>query len=482
MKERKETLQRRVLDPETRDRWITVTWMILTMAMLLHHIWVTVHFAVPENGSLALRFPWVLLAGVSFFLGRMWKDRGWWVLMALLAVKILRVAIPMPGALSDSQSVFELCLYAFGICYAVGRVLSERDRERFIDWFCGLWTAAMTVYACFGLYTVWNNAVIPNLGNMTFYVRYAVRLWPIYHPTDAGTLTGVSIAAALVGFFRTRNKWIRGLYIPAIFLILLMGVFTASRTHLVLTALGTGAAACLVLNEKLRKIGKRGKGAAALRMAVTLVAFAAITLGMILLQQQVVPVYNAIRIRGAGFLSAAMAEEVPAATPEPLMMLTREFGGIGEGANGFLTGRVMIWKSVFAVMGEEPWRWLWGQSVYKVMGPVNEYLATQGMTDFIYHTHSAFIQTLWESGIPGLLLYAGFFGIFAWSGIRLTLDSGAPLWQRLLPLPAALCWLADMIDCTGYCNWGKPPMTILYLFAGLTIAVWAERKRKGGRA
>ena len=52
------------------------------------------------------------------------------------------------------------------------------------------------------------------------------------------------------------------------------------------------------------------------------------------------------------------------------------------------------------------------------------------------------------------------------------------MWERMLFLPAALCWLADMVDCTGYCNWGKPPMTILYFFTGLTIAAARERRKQ----
>lgn len=481
MKERKETLRRRVLDPETRDRWITVAWMILTLAMLLHHIWVTVHFAVPENGSLALRFPWVLLAGISFFLGRMWKDRGWWVLMLLLAVKILRVAIPMPGALSDSQSVFELCLYAFCICYAVGRVLSERDRERFIDWFCGLWTGAMAVYACIGLYTVWNNAVIPNLGNKSFFIEIeagsgATRLWPIYHAVEAGTLASVSIGVAMLGLFRARQKWARGLYAAAMLLILLMGVFTSSRTSLILTGAAVSVPAVLALEKRLPRGGRKGRGAAVLRTCGMVLLFAGIWIGTILLQQQVIPAYNALRSGRAGMIPAALAEGADG----PALMQSRDFV-LDQGVDGFLIGRIEIWQQVLEALGKDPGKWLWGQSVYKVMGPVNEIREAKGLYE-VYHAHSAFVQTLWESGIPGLLLFTGFFGIFAWSGIRLMLDREAPLWQRLLPLPAALCWLADMIDCTGYCNWGKPPMTILYLFTGLTVAVWTERKRKGGRA
>ena len=38
--------------------------------------------------------------------------------------------------------------------------------------------------------------------------------------------------------------------------------------------------------------------------------------------------------------------------------------------------------------------------------------------------------------------------------------------------------LADMVDVAGYCNYGKPPMTILYLFTGLTIAIARENRKQ----
>ena len=109
------------------------------------------------------------------------------------------------------------------------------------------------------------------------------------------------------------------------------------------------------------------------------------------------------------------------------------------------------------------------------MGPVNAIREAKGLEE-MYHTHSAFLQTLWENGIPAFLLFFAFFCIFAKDAYRLITDRTAPVWQRLIPLPAALCWIADMVDCTGYCNWGKPPMTILYVFAGLTIAIAREKQ------
>ena len=66
----RETVTRRVIDPDTRDRWITIAYMVSAITMLLHHVYVTAYYATVEDGAILLRFPWVFLAGVGFLLGR----------------------------------------------------------------------------------------------------------------------------------------------------------------------------------------------------------------------------------------------------------------------------------------------------------------------------------------------------------------------------------------------------------------------------
>ena len=149
-----------------------------------------------------------------------------------------------------------------------------------------------------------------------------------------------------------------------------------------------------------------------------------------------------------------------------------------EGVDGFLTGRYEIWDLVPSGISHYPIYALIGQGVYEPMDHLNGFIRHGlGLGD-VYHLHSTFIQTLWESGIPGFLLFVAFFIIFSWNAVCLIRNRDLPLWQRLMPIPALLCWLADMVDCTGYCNWGKPPMTILYLFTGLTIAIARENRKQ----
>ena len=264
----REKVSRRVIDPETRDRRITAVYMALAVLALMHHVYVTVYFPFPENGAIPFRFAWVILAGVTAVLGRMWKDWGSRILTALLLIKILRVAIPSPELVSETQTVYENCIYAFYICYGCGRVFSRKDRETFISLFCALWTLAMVVYSCIGLYVVFSGNAVPNLGTRPFELNiYENRLWPVYHPVEAGTMAALSIAAALIGFFITKRKALRALYIPAVLVIFLMNVFCISRTSYILTAMGISAPAAMLLYELLQRGKRQGKTFTLLRTA-----------------------------------------------------------------------------------------------------------------------------------------------------------------------------------------------------------------------
>ena len=498
MKAFRETVNRRVIDPDTRDRWITRMYMLFAILMLMHHVYVTVYFAAPENGAIPFRFPWLILACATILLGRMWKDKCFWILLALLLIKFLRIAIPMRYQIRETQAIYELCVYSFFICYGAGRVLNRKDRKTMIALFCGLWTAAMAVYSCFGLYTVWYQTVIPNLGNKSFYIHDSeYRLWPIYHPVEAGTMTSLGIAAATVGWFVTKRKILRWLYLLAMVLMFLMGVFCSSRTSYILTAAGIGAPAAILIHELLCRGKRKGKIFTVLRAAGACCAFAVVAAIVLFVQMKAIPVYNTLRSREIGLVSAAMAEDEGAAdaggeeteaaenageaqdetkSPGQTGLSTRDFV-LDQGTNGFLTGRWAIWIHVYDGFDHYPFFMLIGQGVLDPMDHINSYIRRGNALPAIYHLHSTFIQTLWESGFPGFLLFAAFFVIFAWNAYRLMTDRSRPLWERILPLPAVLCWLADMVDCAGYCNWGKPPMTILYLFTGLTIAIARENRK-----
>ncbi len=490
-----ETMNTRIMDPATRPRRIAWIYTVFTLVMLLHHVYVTVYFPFPENGAIPLRFVWVLWAGATIILGRMWKDKCFWILTVLLLIKILRIAIPTPELLSETQTVYELCIYAFYICYGVGRVLGGQNRERFISLFCALWTLAMVVYSCIGLYVAFTGIEVPNLGTRPFWLPpYEKRLWPVYHAVEGGTIAALSIAVALVGFFITKQKAFRWLYIPAILLIFLLNVFCASRTSYILTAIAISIVPAMMLYKALQKWKKQGSSASVLRLGAAFATFALLSVLLLFVQMKAIPVFNSIKSKG--LISTATAEETadrPVETGASETEDDAEENGEAnsdrldtrgfvsdEGIDGFLTGRWQIWIHCCSGISHYPIYALIGAGVYDPMEHINMVIRRGLALQEIYHFHSTFIQTLWESGIPGFLLFAAFFGIFLWNAFLLFRNRKLPFWQRLIPLPAFLCWLADMVDVAGYCNWGKPPMTLLYLFAGLTIT-FARENKKGAK-
>ena len=248
----------------------------------------------------------------------------------------------------------------------------------------------------------------------------------------------------------------------------------------------------MLLYETLQKRKKQGKRSAFLRLGASFAVFAALTFLLLFVQMRAIPVFNSLKSQS--LISTAAAEEKaekPAETDPSEMRDPAEESGeaddnrLGtrafvsdEGIDGFLTGRWQIWIHCCSGISHYPIYALIGAGVHDPMHHINYYIRYGLALPYIYHFHSTFIQTLWESGIPGFLLFTAFFGIFLWNAFLLFRNRKLPFWQRLIPLPAFLCWLADMVDVAGYCNYGKPPMTLLYLFAGLTIA-FAREMQKG---
>ncbi|MBR3644323.1 MAG: O-antigen ligase family protein, partial [Parasporobacterium sp.] len=330
----------------------------------------------------------------------------------------------------------EICIYAFYICYGTGRVLGGEDRKRFISLFCALWTLAMVVYACIGLYTAFTGIEVPNLGNRPFTLpANEKRLWPVYHPVEAGTLAALSIAVALIGFFMTKRKVLRWLYFPAMFAIFLLNVFCASRTSYILSAMAIGIVSAMLLYETLQQWKKQGKGFKLLRLGVSFAAFAALTFLLIFVQMRAIPVFNSLKSQD--LISTAAAEETVEGSAESTAsemsdpaeesteadgnrLVTRAFVS-DEGIDGFLTGRWQIWIHCCSGISHYPIYALIGAGVHDPMHHINYYIRYGLGLQYIYHFHSTFIQTLWESGIPGFLLFTVFFGsVFPGQCLNLT--------------------------------------------------------------
>ena len=457
------TFREKVLNPDTRPEWINLLYMVITCGVFLHHIHVTVYYNVIRDGTDILEIPWLILSAISIILGRMWKDKGFWLLLGLIAIKTIRQAAS--GAFPEAARGIELNLYAFFICYATGRVLNSRDRKRLLQWICALWTLAMAVFSLFGLYAVWTGTEIPNLGNSPVYVRDN-RLVIVYHFVETGILEGASIGVALAGLMLTKNRIGKGLYFLAIPVMLLAEGMTATRTAFVIVGVEIAALVCVLLDRRMAKrerIQKRSVSDLLLLAGTFAVCMVTVTW----LQTLIIDGFNAVRHYGL-LVGNALAENAGSTG-----VIHRGFDF--SSADGLLTGRVAIWQEAFMVIKENPRILLSGMPTEEFMARINEIRKAAGLFH-VYGTHSVFIQTLMEYGLGALAIYACFQIRFVLHAFRLLKNREQETWKRIIALPAIGCLLCEFVDQTTY--GGLPQTTIMYLFIGLTIAI-SQSSRKG---
>ena len=135
-------------------------------------------------GSLAAMLSWsqgwvmpmwlLLLRCAAAILGLiLWKrrDAGFHILMAYLALIILRLLIPSANILFDqgvSQTLFNGA-WAFLACYSLGHILGHKRTERFMKIFLTGWVFCMTCYSSTGLYAAWTDQRIWNIGGGGFW-------------------------------------------------------------------------------------------------------------------------------------------------------------------------------------------------------------------------------------------------------------------------------------------------------------------------
>ena len=94
------------------------------------------------------------------------------------------------------------------------------------------------------------------------------------------------------------------------------------------------------------------------------------------------------------------------------------------------------------------------------------------------HCHSLYLETIMQTGIPGFLLWLLGIVLLLLNAFRLMKNRNLPMWQRVIALPAMACLVGELAECSACTEFGYPPMTILYLFIGLTIAIGKESSKK----
>ncbi len=476
MKNFLKTIDRKVLDPETRLRIVTRIYMAVAVLLLLHHVYVTIYHKEVLTGARDLYIPFILFAGASFFMGKLWKDKLFWVFAALLVLKVVRTAMFGDYPVLVSVTYFVLSVYAFFICYAVARVVPREQWKGFLSVLCFLWTAAALVYAAFGLRVAFTGVPVSNLGTEAFTIHDDHRLYLIYHAVSSGVILSVCMSVAILGCILAKNTFLRLFYAAAALVLFFTCSLTGTRTAFVMSGANLALLLCIPLYDRLKPGVPQRTPAAVGKYALLFVSLLLVTGTVAFLQSRSAGLLQYVQVRGGLLFSAAHAEGD--AVLDEINM--RGFAFSTE-EYGFLNGRFEHWGIVLKAVFSDPETLFLGRSVYDTMLPVNDLRLSEGLLP-LYHCHNTFLQYLLENGLPGLLLYCSFVFTFLFHAFRVLTNSALPFWQRALPVCTVLCIMEGLIDNTCHVNFGYPQMTALYLFAGFTVTISRQERDKCGKS
>ncbi len=410
-------------------------YTILQGFLLLEFVWEMLTYKTP--GYTAPVWVWALRITAAFagiILGKLWQDRGFRLLAVLLLFQFFRLFLSEPARLYENSVSQYLMggLWAFGGCYALGRVLTRDQAKRFLLIVTAVWLVWMLAYCGIGIYTAVTRNRVNNLAGTGWRLTgatAALRLNMIYLATVSGAVAGLSALGALLAGVSVRNRAVKAVFFAAALVLLAALCLTDARSAQVVAAAGIGLLCGLLLYRRLTSRGTRGALWYSL-LAVLLAAAAAL-----LLLQQVTPMLN--RLRAGGFpVSRALAEE--ADSIDSYDIAARGFG------DDLLHGRGTVWKNVLLYLKNNPLLLLTGASVYVPMSGV---IAQESMTFAAGHSHNLALQMLLESGIPGLLLAGGFVLYAAVRCLRVLRNGSSPLWLRVLPVLPAAALLGELVEC-----------------------------------
>ncbi len=462
------TLDHNWINPETRKLVVTILYAIFAMAMLLHHIAVTLWYPAIAKGTdikfLSVLFP--LFAFVSILLGHMWRDKGFWFLAALVLLEYLRLAVPRPVVAADFSSI----LYALVGCYSVGKALGSKALKPFLKVFCSICTAAVLFLCVLGLYAAWTGTEIYNWGGEAISTtNWLHRLQLVYFCGIAGPLVSSVLFVTIIGLclYNVKALWFMG--IPVCIILLVTSCLTGSRTAYISTAVSFGIIFSLLIYDRLKQADTNSHGSFPVWKTLILFSlFLVITMSLFFVQSYIPDCFNYIRTKGI-LTSHALAEET-----DTFQSLAQR--GVLQIASidDVSSGRLSIWSKILRLGFPSFSDVLWGQSVYQPMNIIN--VGVSNRYGVISHCHNLWLQTLLESGLSGLLLLLSLQGYFLVCAFRLMKNRALPFWQRILPVPTILILIGELFEHTTGLAFCFPQLTFLYLFMGLTIALGAKAK------
>ena len=467
------TLDHDWINPETRKPVVTVLYAVFAMAMLLHHIVVTLWYPGISKGTdikyLRILFPF--FAFVSIPLGHMWKDKGFWFLFALLLLEYLRLAIPTPVIAMDFSSI----LYAFFGCYSIAKVLGTKKQKPFLQAFCVFWCLSLSILCLLGIYSTLSQKNINNfdsgviyLANISYYGR-AYRLSMFYPFVISGIISATCFSISLTGFTLTSSRKTRLFYIIICVISLLATCFTNTRTSYVQISFSISI---LIFSW----LYKRFQSLSLVRRIIFYSSFLILTVTLYIAISYIPDCFGFVRRIRSLFLPNAFAEETSVVST---VLVPQANNPIFSFLNTLSSGRIDLWRTAIQYLKNYPVSLFFGNSIHEPMSSINSLAISNGLwSEPFSHMHNLWLQSLIENGILGLFLLISFQVYFIYHALRLLRSRELPLWQRYISVPAVTILFCELTEYSTSLNACYPQATILYLFMGFTVAIGSQTKKR----
>lgn len=332
-------------------------------------------------------------------------------------------------------TVFFVYLMAFPFA-----ALAEDREDRGLWWMGGMFVAAALVLVYYTVLLLLNR--IP--AGLEAHVFWdGARLHPLWHPNIAASYFMIGIGFCLMFCMLTRKPLGKVLLIGAILLQLMAMALTNCRTTLLLTGALLGGTLFFLISKGGWKRFILGLAAAALVLVCTFKVS-----GMLYQwnNDRLLASFQAVQeeaLPPAEKKEVSSASEIPAETEAGEELAIMEDTGILLGDNQqkslmndlwSFNGRTQIWEATLKAVRNDNSLKLWGTEYTGTIISIYHWFDVE-------HAHNSWLETLMRMGIPGLVIALVFTVLSAWSGARLLLSQGTPLWKKTAAM-LTLCVMA----------------------------------------
>lgn len=447
-----------------RNEWTAKQFIyaVLMSSLLLDYLFLQAADHEPFPMPVVLALLRLIVSLMGFWLGKLWKDKGFIIMVSFLVFLAIRVAVKNT-ALFFSSTVSETLFNGIWVvagCYSVGRILTYKQLRSLFRLLILIWSFGIIVHCSIALYAMWTDQSIRNLSGGSIWGVWYGRLMVGYnYPTIAGSTLCISGTLMVYASMTERSKTIRGFYCIGMIILLIALSLTNARASILAISVGTGVMIYAIVFYKSAESTKKETNRSKRPIKIYLISAVSLVVTAIVLAIAIVkiaPVVIKIKERGSVIISAAKAEEV--ALNENQLLTARGFDGAD-----ILSGRDRIWRNVIRYVTQDPIRLLFGVSIDDPMEYIN-----RGAIEPMAHCHNMIIQLFLESGLTGLVIILLFAIYSGRNALRIIHSQSASIWLRLLLAIPVCILIGDLAECFGWFRqWMIPAPAILFIALGI---------------